>query len=232
MLSGSAASVLSCVLFQHLSKSDTLLPVCCSPLWQCFCCVALPVQLHAFPVWYHRWAQLQEQQWDPCEVEGEGEKQIRALWQPQICWLIHIWDTMTWAFVLMKRSREEKATSCHTFGAVGGILTVQFAAGLELLVRRLSRALCAAAIATFCSGCAAKPLPDKLHMLKCFPRGCFSHVCVFFSQTAAEVWGQQCHLFLFQSVQGADVCTIIKKRIYFFAFLTKKCNHNLCQLIS
>lgn len=122
-------------------------------------------------------------------LKERWESRSRGLGQPQICWLtvIHMWDCdlsfcSTPFLLLMKRSREEKATSCLLFGAVGGILKVQFT---ELLLRRLSRIACAADIGTFCSGYSAKPTPDKLHMLKCFSEGYFSHVCVFFSCCSA-----------------------------------------------
>lgn len=169
-------SALSCVLFQHLSKSNNLLPVVLV-LWLSQC------SPHAFPICYHRWAQLLEHQWNCSEAEGEVGKQVKRPGTATDllinCYSYVRHRDLSFCFtpflLLMKRRREEKATSCHLFGAVGGILTVQFT---ELLLRRLSRIACAADIGTFCSGCSAKPTPDKLHMLKCFSKGYFSHVCV------------------------------------------------------
>lgn len=138
-------------------------------------------------VCYCRWGQFRGHQQSCGEwVEEKWESRSKGLWELQICWLtvFHVWNTKTWIFLLSlffswfrKCNREEKAASSYIFGTVGGFLTVQLTRGLELLLKRLSRTLCTPAIGTFCSGCSVKPMPDTLHMLRCFSKGYFSSAC-------------------------------------------------------
>lgn len=153
-----------CKYFQHPpgSSSNTYLNQTISYLfvvlflWQHFCLMALPSQppcasVPSSCVCYCRWGQFRDHQWNCGEcIEKKWESRSRGLWELQICWLtvFHVWSTKTWIFLLSlffswfrKLNREEKATSSHIFGTVGGFLTVQLTWGSELLLKRLSRTL-------------------------------------------------------------------------------------------
>lgn len=229
MFSDSATSALSCVLFQHLSKPNNLSPVFVALLWQCFCCVALPVQLHALPVWYHRWAQLQEHQWNPWEAEGEVGKQIKSpvtATDLLILTVIHI--GLPLFFFWWKEAEKKGPLLATSLGQLLTFFTVQFTAGLELLLKDYpehSVLLPSAPSAVMFSQALARQTPYAEMFFQRLFQPC---VCVLLaaavqsSQSVAEVWGQQCHLFLFQSALRADVCTIFKKGIYSFAFHAKE----------
>lgn len=166
MFSDSATSALSCVLFQHLSKPNNLSPVFVALLWQCFCCVALPVQLLALPVWYHRWAQLQEHQWNPWEAEGEVGKQIKSpvtATDLLILTVIHIGLPL---FFFWWKEAEKKGPLLAT--SLGQLLTF-FTVRVRAAAQRLSRALCAAAIGTFCSDVQPSPCQTNSICWNVFP---------------------------------------------------------------
>lgn len=139
--------------------------------WQCFILVYSPVAFALLSV------PAEHQPSEKCE------SRTRVLWQAQICWLpvIHIWGTTTWAFVLafflllMKRSREEQATtSCHIFGQWVMFPLSSSQSRVRAATQIVQNTLCC---------CHGHPLqwPDKLHMLRCFSKDYFSCVCVFFS---------------------------------------------------
>lgn len=71
--------------------------------------------------------------------------------------------------LLMERSREERATSCHIFGAVADILRCPVYSRVRAAAQRLSRALCAAAIGTFCSDVQPSPCQTNSICWNVFP---------------------------------------------------------------
>lgn len=111
--------------------------------WQCFCCVAL--QCSSMPslsviTGGHSSKSIRE---TPVRLQEKCESRSRAQGQPQICWftVTHRWGTTTWGFVLpllffwWKEVEKKRQLLATPFGAVGGILTAQFTAGLELLLK-------------------------------------------------------------------------------------------------